>query len=223
MERRPAKVSNIETNVVWKIKPPGPEQRELERMFRSNEIEPGESADSVRRSSEMFHRFSAAVFGNHFRTTKAKFAKEGSYAKVSNGERSGTGSDGIGIPKLTGTGELPSDRTVQCIEMRQTSIRFTNPPYWVWKYFDHEVNMEFVCVALVSICGIRNEELEIAADGYTLYIRYVWPTAIFKHDETFKKAVNPDGTRLANALDTEGRNCDRTTSKGPTRSEDIHN
>lgn len=57
---------------VWKVKPPCSEQLELERMFKSNEIGPSASADSIRRSNPMFLRFSSQVFGNHFRTTKAK-------------------------------------------------------------------------------------------------------------------------------------------------------
>lgn len=79
--RRPAKVQRIESmeGIVWKVKPAGPEQRELERMFRENEIEPGEGPETIRRSNEMFKRFSSAVFGNHFRTTKALFAKEGNF------------------------------------------------------------------------------------------------------------------------------------------------
>lgn len=59
-------------NAVWKVKPPGPEHLELERMFKSNEIGPSASADSIRRSNAMFMRFSAQVFGNHFRSIKAK-------------------------------------------------------------------------------------------------------------------------------------------------------
>lgn len=81
-QRRSAKTSAIEakdSSVMWKVKPPGPEQRELEKMFRTNEIQPGDTADETRKSNEMFMRFSASVFGNHFRTTKAKFAKEGRY------------------------------------------------------------------------------------------------------------------------------------------------
>lgn len=57
---------------VWKVKPPGPEQLQLERMFSSNEINAASTPDSVRKSTEMFQKFSAQVFANHFRQTKAK-------------------------------------------------------------------------------------------------------------------------------------------------------
>lgn len=59
-------------NNIWKVKPPGKEQLELERMFKSNLISPTATADSIRKSSPMFQRFNAQVFGNKFRATKAK-------------------------------------------------------------------------------------------------------------------------------------------------------
>lgn len=108
--------------------------------------------------------------------------------------------DAIGIPELTGSGDPSSDKIIPASDFhpeRQSSISFPNPPYWVWKYFDHVQNMEFVCVAVVAISGIRNVDLEIAEDGYTLYIRYVWPTVIFRPAEMFMKAVNADGTQLS--------------------------
>lgn len=58
---------------VWKTKPPGPEQQELERMFSNKEIDASMSADSVRKSKEIFQDFSATVFANHFRQTRAKY------------------------------------------------------------------------------------------------------------------------------------------------------
>lgn len=57
---------------VWKTKPPGREQIELERMFRHNEIDVSATPDSVKRRNELFRDFSASVFATHFRKTKAK-------------------------------------------------------------------------------------------------------------------------------------------------------
>lgn len=62
---------------VWKQKPPGPEQKELERMFNSKEIDAFTNPDSVRKSKEIFENFSAPVFGSHFRATKAKLGLSG--------------------------------------------------------------------------------------------------------------------------------------------------
>jgi len=58
---------------VWKVKPPGPEQIELEKMFAQKEIDACATPDSVHKSKELFKKFSASVFGAHFRMTKAKF------------------------------------------------------------------------------------------------------------------------------------------------------
>lgn len=70
-------------SATWKVKPPGPEQLELERLFKSNEISPSSTADSVRKSNNMFQRFSASVFGNHFRSTKAKLGGCGKIFSIS--------------------------------------------------------------------------------------------------------------------------------------------
>lgn len=74
MNRRKQKPPPDETMsyAVWKSRPPGPEQLELERLFKSKEIGPLSTADSVRKSNRMFQQFSSSVFGNHFRATKAK-------------------------------------------------------------------------------------------------------------------------------------------------------
>lgn len=50
--------------------------------------------------------------------------------------------------------------------------------------------MDFVCVAVVTFCGIRNINFEIAADGLQVFIHYVWPTAIYKAIELFENAKN---------------------------------
>lgn len=72
--KRQPKVSTVEAKPysMWRTKPPGPEQLELEKMFKSNMVSPSSTADSVRQSNKLFHQFSAAVFGNHFRETKAR-------------------------------------------------------------------------------------------------------------------------------------------------------
>lgn len=58
---------------VWKTKPhPGPEQVELERMFKNNEIVANATPDSVKRRSDLFKDFSTPVFATHYRKTKAK-------------------------------------------------------------------------------------------------------------------------------------------------------
>lgn len=57
---------------MWKEKPPGPEQIELERMFKCNEIDSQASPDMVKKKNDIFKDFSASVFANHFRKIKAK-------------------------------------------------------------------------------------------------------------------------------------------------------
>lgn len=82
--KRQLKNTPVETKTfqVWKMKPPGPEQRELERMFRDKEIDPSCTPDSVRQSNEMFRKFSANVFATHFRSTKAKLGFCGNFMSL---------------------------------------------------------------------------------------------------------------------------------------------
>lgn len=60
------------TTKVWKERPPGREQIELERMFKCNEIDARATPDSVKRRNDLFKDFSSSVFANHFRKTKSK-------------------------------------------------------------------------------------------------------------------------------------------------------
>lgn len=69
------KMNNDPTTVtakVWKEKPPGREQIELERMLKCGEINSQAKPESVQKLNELFKPFTATVFGNHFRKTKAK-------------------------------------------------------------------------------------------------------------------------------------------------------
>lgn len=64
---------------VWKETPPGPEQKELERLFKNNLIEPKATPNTVRMNNTMFMEFSPRVFAVHFRKTKAKYGLFGSF------------------------------------------------------------------------------------------------------------------------------------------------
>lgn len=79
MSQKRQKTSHVEQkqNIMWKVKPPGPEQRELERMFKTKEFDPASTPDSVRQLNDMFLKFNAVVFANHYRATKAKLGLSG--------------------------------------------------------------------------------------------------------------------------------------------------
>lgn len=96
------------------------------------------------------------------------------------------------IPELAGaTGRSSSDSPASRMETL-SPIRFTNAPFWIWEYFDHERSMDFVCVAVVTFCGSRNIRFEISEDCLSIVIHYVWPTAIYKALELFATAKHGD-------------------------------
>lgn len=76
---RPPKEMKMASNavVMWRERPPGPEQRELDRILSCKEFDISATPDSVRKTNEMFQKFSAPVFAAHFRKTKAKLGMFG--------------------------------------------------------------------------------------------------------------------------------------------------
>lgn len=101
----------------------------------------------------------------------------------------------IGIPELGGQSQREASPTFE--PEYPSSVDFLNPPFWVWKYFDHIKDLEFVCIAVVAPSGIRNVDFEISEDGMTVYVWYIWPTAIYKFEELFRKSKGDDGTPLS--------------------------
>lgn len=55
----------------WRERPPGPEQLELERMFKDNEINYFSPIEAVQRSKPMFMKFTEKIFSAHFRKIRA--------------------------------------------------------------------------------------------------------------------------------------------------------
>lgn len=74
--------------------------------------------------------------------------------------------------------------------MERACIEFVNAPFWTWVYFDHERNMDLVCVAVLIMCGSRNLNFVISEEGTQITIKYTWPTAMYKAAELFEKAKN---------------------------------
>lgn len=58
---------------IWKTKPPGEEQLELNRLFEVGKISQTMTADFVRKKWPIFRRVTPKVFAAHFRMTKAKY------------------------------------------------------------------------------------------------------------------------------------------------------
>lgn len=58
---------------IWKTRPPGEEQLELNRLFEVGKIDRSMTADVARNKWPIFQRVTPRVFATHFRTTKAKY------------------------------------------------------------------------------------------------------------------------------------------------------
>lgn len=64
---------------IWKESPPGPEQKELERLFSNNQINVMDSPNDIRLKYPIFKDFSEKVFLVHFRKTKSKMGLNRKY------------------------------------------------------------------------------------------------------------------------------------------------
>lgn len=64
-------------NKVWKVNPPGPEQKELNRMFEKGVLGSTDTAAKIRMRNQLFTAFPPKTFALHFRQTKAKFGLNG--------------------------------------------------------------------------------------------------------------------------------------------------
>ncbi|KAJ6636925.1 Acetylcholine receptor subunit beta-like 1 [Pseudolycoriella hygida] len=192
--KRETKPCSTQPTHIWKVKPPGPEQKELERMFREDAIEPWAAPDVIRRSCEMFRRFNPTVFANHFRATKAKLGLAASVCseKKADDPASRSLSD---IPELGGLPNLQEDNLILPTEDAQL-IQFTDPPFWTWVHFDHERNIELVNVAVVAFSGVKDFNFCIDDDGLRIHIDYFWPSAIIRAHELFQNA-SIDGRKIS--------------------------
>lgn len=61
----------------WKESPPGPEQKELERLFQNKIIDVSDTPNKIRLTNPMFMQFNARTFATHYRKTKAKYGFQG--------------------------------------------------------------------------------------------------------------------------------------------------
>lgn len=62
---------------VWRQKPPGAEQTELERLFLDNKINYNSSIEQAQNSNPLFKDFNENVFSAHFRKTRAALGLSG--------------------------------------------------------------------------------------------------------------------------------------------------
>lgn len=67
-------VSKNIVNKLWRETPPGPEQKELNRLFATGIITDDDTPNMIRQKFTIFKDITPRVFGVHFRKTKEKYA-----------------------------------------------------------------------------------------------------------------------------------------------------
>lgn len=64
-------------NKVWKVNPPGPEQKGLNRLFEKGLLGSTDTPAKIRLRNQLFTAFPPRTFALHFRQTKAKCGLNG--------------------------------------------------------------------------------------------------------------------------------------------------
>lgn len=76
-KRKPPETPDESDPKIWKENPPGPEQKELERLFRKGIIDSTDTPAKIRVRHQLFAGFPPKTFALHFRTTKARIGLYG--------------------------------------------------------------------------------------------------------------------------------------------------
>ncbi|KAJ6639412.1 hypothetical protein Bhyg_12156 [Pseudolycoriella hygida] len=159
---------------MWKANPPGPEQKELNRMFDKGLISVTDTPAKVRARNQLFMAFPQRTFAFHFRTRKAKY---------------GLNAIGNGIPKLGCMEKVEKQSNSSPTVFVESQLEARNFPHMTWAYSDHVEQNEFVCVAIPIVAGSRDINFVISDDGMRLSIEYVWPSSLLDPIELFMDVV----------------------------------
>ncbi|XP_037032075.1 uncharacterized protein LOC119071302 [Bradysia coprophila] len=148
---------------IWKTKPPGEEQRELNRLFEEGKISESMTADFVREKWHIFQSVSPKVFATHFRTTKAKFGRN----------------------LQTGSSQN-MDRKESSAVQHRPSVTIKNPPIVTYMHADHEKKLDFVVVVMAPFSGTHDFKFKLSDDGASVTVTYTWPLALYTPELLFE-------------------------------------
>ncbi|KAG4075390.1 hypothetical protein HA402_007967 [Bradysia odoriphaga] len=185
--RKQAAADELENNVpakMWKVNPPGPEQKELNRMFQQGLISISDTPAKVRSRYPMFNSFAPKTFALHFRTTKARYGLN-AVATTSNV-----------IPELAGI-EEDSEPRPSSVCLSDTQLEARHYPHMVWTFKDHSEQKDIVCVAVPIVAGSRDIKFVISDDGNQVTIDYVWPASLLDPTELFYDVNDEEGDAIS--------------------------
>ncbi|KAG4070432.1 hypothetical protein HA402_005664 [Bradysia odoriphaga] len=151
---------------IWKTRPPGEEQLELNRLFEVGKISESMTADFVREKWPIFQRVTPKVFAAHFRATKAKFDRNLQTEAAQNVDRK--------QPSITSAGQ------------HRPSVTIKNHPIVTYMYADHAKKLDFVVVVMATFSGTRDFKFKLADDGASVTVTYSWPLAMYTPELLFE-------------------------------------
>ncbi|KAJ6645516.1 hypothetical protein Bhyg_00722 [Pseudolycoriella hygida] len=156
---------------MWKSNPPGPEQKEPNRMFDKDLINLTDTPAKIRARNQLFMAFPPRTFALHFRTTKAKYRLNA----LGNGTPE--------IPELGGMQEVEKQVNSSPTVLVESRLEARNFPHMTWAYSDH--------------VNFRDINFVISEDGMSLSVEYVWPSPLLDLTELFIDVVEEDGSAIS--------------------------
>lgn len=64
-----------------------------------------------------------------------------------------------------------------------------NPAYSIWKYTDHKLKNEYVCVSVNNPTGSKSVSFDVSDDGMKLIIRFIWAPAMHDPLKMFNESI----------------------------------
>ncbi|XP_037035454.1 uncharacterized protein LOC119073800 [Bradysia coprophila] len=155
-------------------------------MFTSSEINASSSADSVRKSNDMFIKFSAQVFASHFRETRARLGLAAAIPVDLGGKIAELGSSAINTTTTSHALGSYEEEYGDYVPHPRTDF---NSPVNTWMYTDVVRKLDFVCVLVPMLTGTTNVDFTLPLDGLSLDIEFTWPRPVFDASVLFREQI----------------------------------
>lgn len=93
------------------------------------------------------------------------------------------------IMELCGNTSMSLKRPRSTKSYDDSVVDIMNPPYKAWMYRDHDLNYDFVCVAVTIFYGSKEATFDLTEDGLKVIVKFSWPKALHNPAEMFNDAI----------------------------------
>lgn len=106
-----------------------------------------------------------------------------------------------GIPELGSSDKSAAKRPhVDKMETPLAVPEIVNPEYSIWRYTDHGMKDDFVCVTINTCTGGRSVSFDVTEDGMKLIVRFVWSPAMHDPMKMFHQQIADETITVENPM-----------------------